>query len=71
MDPKPQPNRRAYIQTLRRMTPEQRLLKAFELTELSRELFRTGLRDRFPDLSEDELHALYLRRLDRCRSRAS
>jgi len=71
MDPKPQPNRRLYIETLRRMTPEQRLLKAFELTELSRELLRTGLRDRFPHLSAEELHALYLRRLDRCRSRAS
>lgn len=53
------------------MTPEQWFLKAFELTELSRELLRTGLRDRFPDLSERELHALYLRRLERCRSKAS
>jgi hypothetical protein len=69
MDPKPRPNHRLAIQTLRRMTPEQRLLKAFELGQLSRELFRSGLRQRFPDLSDDELHALYLKRLELCHNR--
>ena len=48
MDPKPRPNHQLYIEALRRLTPEQRLLKAFELTELSHELFRVGLRQRFP-----------------------
>ena len=49
MDPKPRPNHQLYLAALRRLTPEQRLLKAFELTELSRELFRAGLRQRFPN----------------------
>lgn len=69
MDPKPRPNRGPYIEALRRMTPEQRLQKAFELTEMSRALLRAGLRDRFPDLPDDEIQRLYLRRLERCRSR--
>ena len=43
-------NRRRYIEILRRMTPEQRLGKAFELTDMVRELFRAGVRDRNPDL---------------------
>lgn len=51
------------------MTPEQRLARAFELTEMVRELFRQGLRTRFPELPEDEFQKLYLERLDLCHNR--
>jgi hypothetical protein len=50
------------------MTPEQRLLKALELSEISRALTRAGLRERFPDATEDEIQRLFLERLERCRS---
>lgn len=60
---------RVWIEVLRRMTPEQKLLKVFELTEFSRQLFTEGLRKAFPDLSEEELHKLYLERLDKCHNR--
>jgi len=63
------PDHAAYIQILRNMTPEQRLEKALELSELTRALFRHGLRKRFPDLSEEEFHKLYLERLDLCHNR--
>ena len=69
MDIKKRSNHRLYIRTLRSMTPEQRLLKAFELTEFSRELFRSGLRRRFPDMSEEDLRKLYLQRLNKCHNR--
>ena len=69
VDPKPRPNRQRYLEILRRMTPEQRLQIAFDLTEQTRELLRIGLRDRFPDLSEEELHELYLERLEKCHNR--
>lgn len=52
------------------MTPEQRLLKAFELSEFSRQLFSEGLRRRFADLPEAEFHALLLDRLAKCHNRA-
>ena len=68
-DPKPRPNEAAYLNVLRRMTPQQRLAKAFELSELSRKLFRQGLSERFPDLSADDFHKLYLERLARCHNR--
>ena len=68
MDPKPQPNHARYIQILRRMTPEQRLAKAFELTQMSRELLTAGLRVRFPGLPENELEALVRKRVDKCRN---
>jgi hypothetical protein len=69
MDPKPRPNHRQYIQALRRMTPGQRLEKAFEMSEFGKELFREGLRKRFPQLSEEAFHQLYLDRLAKCHNR--
>jgi hypothetical protein len=68
---KPQPNRRIYIETLRRMTPEERLEKAFELSDMTHEALRVALRTRHPEASDAELYALYLERLERCRSRNS
>jgi hypothetical protein len=69
MDPKPRPNRRLYLQVLKRMTPSERLLKAIELSETGKELFRSGLRKRFPDLDEAAFHKLYLERLAKCHNR--
>jgi hypothetical protein len=48
------------------MTPEQRLLRASELSEMTKALLRQGLRERFPDVSEEELHRLFLDRLEEC-----
>ena len=69
MDPKPRPNHQLYLEALRRLTPEQRLLKAFELSELSRELFRSGLWQRFREAGEAELQRIYLERLEKCHNR--
>ena len=56
---KPQPNHSIYLDTLRRMSPQQRLTKALELSDNVRQLFRHGLRQRFPNLSEKDLQQLY------------
>ena len=66
MDPKPHPHHQLYIQTLRRMTPEQRLRKALELTELGRRLFADGLRRLHPDLPEAEFRRIYVEHLAKC-----
>ena len=71
MNIKPLPNHKLYIQTIRSMGPEKRLLKAFELSEFSRKLFREGLHKRFPQLSERELQKLYLERIEKCNNRKS
>src|SRR5665647_2170996 len=55
MDPKPRPNHQLYLEALRRLTPEQRLLKAFELTELSRELLRAGVGEALPQAGAQAL----------------
>ena len=69
MNPKPRPNHRVYLQALRGMSPQQRLAKTIELSDSARRLFRDGLRKRFPNLAERDLHRLYLERLDKCHNR--
>jgi hypothetical protein len=65
MDPKPRPNHAEYLEVLRRMTPEQKLRKVWELSALAKRLFIHRLRQRAPDLSEEAIHALLLARLVR------
>ena len=69
MNPKPRPNHRRYLEILSRMTPEQKLMKVFELSAFAKELFIYGLRERFPDLPADEFRALLLERLAKCHNR--
>lgn len=69
MDARESESHRVYLQVLRSMSPEERLLKSFELTEFARTLFLHGLRKRFPDLSDEEIRQLYLERLNKCHNR--
>lgn len=71
MDIKPRPNHQKYIGILRRMRPEQRLLKALELSEFSKQLFLAGLKHQFPDLSDREVKRLAVTRLKKCHNRTS
>ncbi len=66
---KDRPNHKLYLEILRKMTPEERLMKAFELSEFSKQLFLHGLRQRFPEKSEEEIKKSYLERLDKCHNR--
>jgi hypothetical protein len=59
---KPQLNRQRYLEVLRSMTPEQKLLKAFELSESSKARFLERLRLRFPDATEDEIRRILIDR---------
>jgi hypothetical protein len=69
MKSKSRPNHKLYIEVLRNMSPEKRLLKAFELSEFARQLFIHGLRKRFPDLEDTAFKKLLLERLDKCHNR--
>ncbi|MBC8387133.1 MAG: hypothetical protein ISS13_01615 [Actinobacteria bacterium] len=57
---------REYIKIIRRLTPEEKLKKCFELNELTKKLFLTGLKNRFPNLSQEEIKKLYLKRINKC-----
>ena len=62
---KKRPNHHVYIGALRAMSGEDRLRKALELSALARELLMTGLRRRYPEMPENELRQLFLRRLQK------
>jgi hypothetical protein len=63
------PNRDIYHQILRAMTPEQKLLKSFELSELAENAYKAGLKHRHQSASEEELNRLYLESKMKCHKR--
>lgn len=69
MRTKKRPNHALYLKALRRMTAEERLQKAFELSAFCRNLFLEGLRKRFPNMPDAELKKVYLERLNKCHNR--
>jgi hypothetical protein len=69
MNNKATPNHRQYLLTLSKMGAEQRLIKAFELSSITKELFITGLHKRFPYKTETEIKEIYLQRLTKCYNR--
>jgi hypothetical protein len=69
MNIKQSPNHKQYLNTLIRMSGEQRLLKALELSAFTKELFLQGLHKRFPDKTVSEIKKIYLQRLAKCYNR--
>ncbi len=69
MSIKQSPNHKQYLTAPREMSAEQRLLKALELSAITKELFRRGLNKRFPDKTEAEIKEIYLQRLAKCYNR--
>jgi hypothetical protein len=68
-DLKPRPNQSRYIEILRGMSAEQKVLKMFELNRLGKELCLAGLRSRHPDKDETEINKLYLKVAEECHNR--
>lgn len=62
-------NHHLYIHILRRISPEHKILKSFELSAFCKDLFFHGLKKRNPDLRDEELLRLYRERLDQCQNR--
>lgn len=55
-----------YIKILKKMTPGERLQKALELSDLTKNLFITGLKMRYPDYSEKDIINLYIEKIHKC-----
>lgn len=68
---KPQPNRKRYLEILRNMTPQERLNKAFELSQFGKDLFLAGLCERFPEYTEQQIIELYIERVHKCNKKNS
>ncbi len=69
MSIKQSPNHKQYLAILNKMSAEQRLLKALELSAITKELFLSGLHKRFPDKAKTEIKEIYLQRLMKCYNR--
>ncbi len=69
LESKNNPDHKEYIKVLRNMTPEEKLKKTFELSQMGKKLFKEGLKNSFPDLSKEELNKLYLERIEKCHNR--
>ena len=59
-------NHRQYLRALTKMGAEQRLIKALELSLITKELFMSGLHRRFPNKTKTEIKEIYLQRLAKC-----
>ncbi len=69
MDIKADPSHRQYLTALIKMGPEQRLMKAFELSLMTKTLFLSGLHKRFPEKLEAEIKEIYIQRIAKCYNR--
>jgi hypothetical protein len=64
MNPESRSNHRLYLQVLRKMTSDQRLAKAFELSATAKKLFIEGLREQFPSTTEEGFRGILRARLE-------
>jgi hypothetical protein len=69
MNIKQNQNHSIYIKALRALTPEQRLKRAFDLSDFTKKLFISGLRKRWPDLGKEEFKQKLFERLEKCHNR--
>jgi len=63
MDAKPQPNDRQYLEALRRLGPDGRMRKCFELSDMVRRQFIQVLRERYPDATQEEFRAIVVKKV--------
>jgi hypothetical protein len=69
MNLKSAPNHKVYLEVLKKMSPAERLEKAFQLSKMTKQLFLEGLRKRFPEKNEMEIRSIYLKRIEKCYNR--
>jgi hypothetical protein len=69
MNPTQKPYRGEYLRCLEQMGAEGRLLKAIELSDVTRRMLRDAIAARFPDATASEQHRIFLERLAQCRNK--
>ena len=66
-----EPNRKQYVEILRKMTGEQRMRIAFELFEMAKDIMIEGMKAQNPDIKAEEIQKEVVRRMMRCHRRNS
>lgn len=62
-------NRDIYIKVLKNMSYEEKLLKCFELSEYSKKLLIAGIKNKYPDINDNDLNNKFLEILNKCHNR--
>ncbi|MBC8526864.1 MAG: hypothetical protein H8D22_08410 [Candidatus Cloacimonetes bacterium] len=57
------------IEIYRKMTPQQRIEEAIQLTDLTYEVMKEGIRNQHPNLDEAAIQKLVLERMEICRKK--
>jgi len=68
---KVEPNRKQYIEILRKMTGEERMRIAFELFEMAKDIMIEGMKTQNPHIKLKEIQQEVVRRMMRCHRRNS
>jgi len=68
---KVEPNRKQYVEILRKMTGEERMRISFELFEMAKDIMIEGMRAQNPDIKAEEIQQEVVRRMMRCHRRNS
>jgi len=61
-----EPNRKQYIEILRKMTGEERVRIAFELFEMAKNIMIEGIKAQNPDFTQEEIQQEVVRRMMLC-----
>jgi hypothetical protein len=69
MHPAGKPNRQEYIECLRRLGPEGRINIMLELTETMYQMLREAIARRYPEMTAEERHQVFLDKIKKCRNR--
>ncbi len=54
---------RIWRETVAKMSGADKVLKSFEMTEMTRQIMRSGIQSQNPDASEDQIQRMYIDRL--------
>jgi hypothetical protein len=66
---KNQPNRKIYIDIIKQMTAEERLMKTFELSQMVKSLFYESFKKKYAYLDPYTLNQKYLEYLEKCHNK--
>lgn len=58
-----------YDEILKKMSFEEKVLKMFELSDYSNKLLWFGLKNKYPEITEEKLKNKYFKRLLKCHNR--
>jgi len=57
---------REYKKIMKKVSCQERLKKSLDLSDLTKQLFLTGLKNRYPGLDDKKITEIYIERIKKC-----